>query len=134
MKIVLANGVFDVLHVGHVEHLLQARNMGDFLMVALTMDHAVNKGPGRPINKWEDRAIVLHALACVNSVIPCVSAVSAIKLAKPDIFVKGIDYAGGNRFTEDVVSVCKELGVEIRYTDTPKRSVTEIIKKSLEIS
>ena len=131
MKIVLCNGCFDVLHAGHVAHLKQARSMGDRLIVSLTLDHAVNKGPGRPVNHWGDRAMALRELRCVDGVVPTESAAYAIRRVRPDIFVKGIDYAGGDKFTEDIEAACKAVGAELRYTDTPKMSATEIIKKAM---
>lgn len=133
MKIVLANGVFDVLHVGHLEHLLEARAMGDKLVVALTVDQWVNKGPGRPLYKWADRCSVLCALRCVDSVVPTISAVEAIYKVRPAIFVKGIDYADGKHWTEDVEAACKDIGAELRFTQAPKQSVTEIIRRTMEL-
>lgn len=131
MKIVLANGVFDILHIGHVEHLRQARSMGDFLIVSLTVDECVNKGPGRPIHTWEERASILRELRCVSSVFKTRNAVEAIHWIKPDIFVKGIDYAKGG-FTEDVKKACTETETLLCFTDTPKRSVTELIKRATQ--
>lgn len=129
--IVLANGVFDLLHAGHVDHLIEARTMGDKLFVSLTSDDFVKKGPGRPINNWFDRARVLSALRCVDKVYPTQSAVSAILRLKPDIFVKGIDYASGDKFSEDIAKACREVGAEIRYTKSPKQSATDMIRKAL---
>jgi rfaE bifunctional protein nucleotidyltransferase chain/domain len=134
MRIVLTNGCFDVLHRGHVEHLIHASYMGDRLIVSLTNDAFVNKGPGRPINTWADRAHVLFALRCVDDVIATDSAMDAIRLIKPDYFVKGIDYANGGKWTEDVEAACAEVGTVIRFTSTPKRSVDEIIRKSNELA
>ena len=135
MKIVLANGVFDILHYGHLLHLLEARTMGDMLIVSVTEDEHVNKGPGRPINALEQRMAILRALKCVGMVISTPCAITAILRVKPDIFVKGIDYAGGDKFSEDVARACAKVGAEIRYTQTPKMSVTEdIIAKTKEIA
>lgn len=131
MKIVLVNGCFDVLHAGHVAHLKQARAMGDRLIVSLTLDHAVNKGPGRPVNHWGDRAATLRELRSVDGIVPTENAVYAILRVRPDIFVKGIDYAAGDKFTEDIAAACKEVGAELRYTDTPKMSATEIIRRAM---
>lgn len=130
MKVVLANGCFDILHPGHVDHLKQAREMGDFLIVSLTSDECVNKGPGRPIHTWEDRAKVLRELRSVGMVIKTDTAVSAILNIKPYIFVKGIDYAKEDKFTEDVKEACKVTGSLLCFTNTPKRSVTELIKRA----
>jgi D-beta-D-heptose 7-phosphate kinase/D-beta-D-heptose 1-phosphate adenosyltransferase len=134
MITVLASGCFDVLHYGHVLHLRQARAMGDRLIVALTEDDFVGKGPGRPVNTWPHRAAVLRELRCVDLVVPAVSSVSAIREWRPQVFVKGIDYAGGDRFTEDVVEACRLQVCELRFTDTPKMSATEIIKRHMELA
>ena len=93
---VLANGCFDLLHAGHVEHLREARAMGHWLVVALTVDEAVGKGPGRPVQTWEDRAAVLGALRFVDQIVPSTDAPSAIRKVRPRIFVKGADYAGAD--------------------------------------
>ena len=114
-----------------MEHLKAARAMGSLLIVALTVDEAVNKGPGRPINTWEDRRTVLEALSCVYKVIPSASAVEAILDVEPDIFVKGIDYADGKHWTEDVAAACAEVGAELRFTASRKISATEVIRKAM---
>mgnify|MGYP001420562237 CR=1 FL=1 len=134
MIIVLANGCFDILHVGHIRHLQEAREMGDKLIVSLTVDNHVNKGPGRPIYSWADRAECLKALSCVDCVIPSRSAVEAINGVIPNIFVKGIDYAGRNQWTEDIEQACKSIGADVRFTKAPKQSVTDIIKKVHDLS
>lgn len=129
MKIVLANGVFDLLHAGHVAHLKEARTFGDLLIVSLTLDANVNKGPGRPIYTWEERAACLRELRCVAAVIPTASASEAIRKIKPAIFAKGIDYEGGDKFSEPVLAACLEVGAAVRFTQTPKYSATETILK-----
>lgn len=131
MHIVLTNGCFDVFHIGHLEHLRQARSMGDKLIVALTHDEAVNKGPGKPVNKWAARAELLRELRCVDEVIGTSSAVTAIRLVRPTYFVKGVDYADGKHWTEDVNAACYEVGTTVRFTDTPKTSAAEIIRKAI---
>lgn len=128
--VVLANGCFDILHRGHIEHLIHASYMGDVLIVSLTTDDKVNKGAGRPINNWSDRAYVLFALKFVDDVVETESACDAIRRIRPDVFVKGIDYADGKHFTEDVEAACKEVGAELRYTDSPKRSVKDMILRA----
>lgn len=125
LRIVLANGCFDLLHRGHIEHLREARAMGDALFIGLTVDEAVNK-PGRPIIKWEDRATVLRELRCVTAVIPCDSGAQAILTARPQIFVKGPDYKElGVLPTE--YAACREVGAEVAYTSAEKMSTTDII-------
>ena len=130
--IVMVNGCFDILHRGHVEHLTHASYMGSKLIVALTNDAFVNKGPGRPINTWADRAYVLLALRVVDDVIATNNAMDAIRLLKPTYFVKGVDYASGGAWTEDVEKACRETGTIIRFTGTLKRSATDTIRKALE--
>ena len=134
MRIVLANGCFDLLHRGHVEHLQEASVMGDKLIVALTTDQFVKKGPGRPINTWIDRAKVLESLRCVYMVIPTSNAMDAIRLIKPAIFVKGIDYSSGGKWTEDVIKACHDVGAELRFTHSAKQSATEIIRRVHELA
>jgi D-beta-D-heptose 7-phosphate kinase/D-beta-D-heptose 1-phosphate adenosyltransferase len=95
-KIVFTNGCFDVLHSGHVSLLEQAAAFGDFLVVGLNEDASVSslKGPNRPVNKQEDRARVLGALASVGAVVLFSedTPVEVIKALKPDVHVKGGDY------------------------------------------
>lgn len=125
LKIVLANGCFDLLHRGHVEHLREARSMGDALFIGLTLDEHVNK-PGRPIIKWEDRASVLRELRCVTAVIPCESGEKAILTARPQVFVKGPDYAELGVLPGEYAA-CREVGAEVRYTSAEKMSTTDIV-------
>ena len=133
-SIVMVNGCFDILHRGHIEHLTHASYMGDKLIVALTNDAFVNKGPGRPINTWADRAHVLFALSVVDDVIATDNAMNAIRSIRPTYFVKGIDYASGGAWTEDVETACKEVGTIIRFTTTPKQSAADIIRKVNELA
>lgn len=95
-KVVLTNGCFDIIHVGHVRYLNAARELGDCLVVGLNSDESVRqlKGLSRPINPQEDRAEVLAGLACVDYV-TIFSEETAEKLVaeiKPDIYAKGGDY------------------------------------------
>jgi rfaE bifunctional protein nucleotidyltransferase chain/domain len=129
---VMANGCFDLLHPGHIAHLRAARDLGDYLIVSLTLDEYVGKGPGRPIYIWKDRAEVLRELRCVDVVVPTKNAVDAIRLWRPDIFVKGVDYLNGG-WTEDVISACKEVGAELMFTTTPKRSASDAIRKVIAL-
>ena len=126
-KVVLANGVFDLVHIGHLLHLEAAKRMGSFLVVSITHDDYVNKGPGRPIYKHKDRAALVGAFRCVDEVMVVKSLISAMHLVRPDILVKGIDYQGG--LDKEHEDYCKEYCIEIRYTDTPKYSATELIRK-----
>ena len=93
LKIVHAHGVFDLLHVGHIRHLEQAKELGDILVVTITPDRFVNKGPNRPAFNEKMRAHSLAALESVDyvGVTENPTSVETIKLLKPDIFVKGTD-------------------------------------------
>lgn len=94
-RVVLAHGTFDLLHMGHVRHLEQARALGDVLLVTLTADPYVNKGPGRPVFTAALRAEMVAALTYVERVAvnDAPTAENVIKLVKPDVYVKGSDYA-----------------------------------------
>lgn len=96
-KIVFTNGCFDVLHFGHVHYLLQAKALGDILVVGLNSDDSVRrlKGPSRPINGEKERAFVLAALACVDYVVVFEEDTpkELIETVRPDVLVKGGDYA-----------------------------------------
>ena len=92
-KIVFTNGVFDLLHVGHIRYLNQAKSLGHILVVGLNSDNSVKKikGPSRPINSLEDRALVLLALKSVDYVVSFDdrTPLNLIKEVMPDILVKG---------------------------------------------
>ncbi|MFZ6692760.1 D-glycero-beta-D-manno-heptose 1-phosphate adenylyltransferase [Undibacterium sp. SXout20W] len=95
--VVLTNGVFDILHRGHVTYLAQARALGASLVVAVNTDASVKrlgKGDDRPINLCEDRMAVLAALEAVSLVVPFDedTALEVVQQARPDIYVKGGDY------------------------------------------
>lgn len=95
--LVFTNGVFDILHAGHVTYLEQARQLGDLLVVGLNSDESVRrlgKGPDRPVNPLEDRAIVIAALRCVDAVISFSedTPVELIRSLRPDVHTKGGDY------------------------------------------
>lgn len=94
--VVFTNGVFDILHSGHVDYLEKARALGDFLVVALNEDATVSvlKGPKRPVNHLSDRMRVVSALRCVDCVVSFAEMTpeGIIAHIKPDIHVKGGDY------------------------------------------
>jgi rfaE bifunctional protein nucleotidyltransferase chain/domain len=132
-KLVFTNGVFDLLHVGHVRYLQQARALGDALLVAVNGDASVRslKGPTRPINPEQDRAEVLAALECVTyvTIFPDVRVTNVIAAIKPQIYVKGGDYTietldPGER------AALEAAGSEIRILSlVPGKSTTAIIEK-----
>lgn len=95
--VVLTNGVFDILHRGHVTYLAQARALGASLVVAVNTDASVKrlgKGDDRPLNSCEDRMALLAALESVSLVVPFEedTALEAVQQAKPEIYAKGGDY------------------------------------------
>jgi rfaE bifunctional protein nucleotidyltransferase chain/domain len=95
-RMVFTNGCFDLLHVGHVSYLEEARNQGDYLVIALNSDASVRKlkGKGRPINSEKSRARVLAALTCIDYVVifRTKRVTPLLKRFKPEIYVKGGDY------------------------------------------
>ena len=95
-KIVFTNGCFDLLHVGHIRYLAQAKKLGDFLIIGLNSDGSVKelKGKDRPINSFDDRATLLSAIESVDLVIMFEEQTpeNLIKDIVPDILVKGGDY------------------------------------------
>ena len=98
-KIVLCHGVFDLLHVGHIKYFEEAKSFGDILLVTLTPDNFVNKGPGRPVFSEKLRLEAIAALEVVDYVIlnKWPTAVETIKTIKPDVYVKGPDYKDHNK-------------------------------------
>jgi D-glycero-beta-D-manno-heptose 1-phosphate adenylyltransferase len=95
-RIVVTNGCFDLLHVGHVRYLEAARTLGDILVVGVNGDRSVRelKGPHRPLNNEKDRAEVVASLESVDlvAIFPELRATQFIELVKPDVYVKGGDY------------------------------------------
>jgi rfaE bifunctional protein nucleotidyltransferase chain/domain len=120
-RIVLANGCFDLLHVGHVRYLEDARSRGDTLVVALNADESVRaaKGPGRPFMPLLERAELVAALRCVDFVtaFPEATLEHTLRLLRPAVHAKGTDY------TVESVPECavdRELGIEIAICGDPK--------------
>lgn len=127
MVVVLANGCFDPLHPGHVEHLQAAAGLGDFLIVALTLDEHINKGPKRPYLTWQERYLMLTALRCVDSVVPSEHAWTAIRAVRPDIFVKGNDW--DSSLPKETIDACADVGCGVRFTTTPRFGVGELVRR-----
>jgi D-glycero-beta-D-manno-heptose 1-phosphate adenylyltransferase len=132
-RLVLTNGCFDLLHVGHVRYLQQAAALGDFLAVAVNGDESVEalKGPGRPLNCAEDRAEVLAALGCVDfvTIFPGLRATQVIEAVRPAIYVKGGDYTLETLDPEEVAAL-KKAGAEIRTLPlVPEKSTSRLIER-----
>ena len=130
-RIVFTNGVFDILHPGHVRYLQQARALGDALVVGLNADASVrrNKGPERPINDERERAEILAALACVDAVVIFGEDTPAeiIKAIQPDVLVKGADWAEDAIVGRDTVEAGG--GKVVRVPVEQGFSTTSIIEK-----
>jgi rfaE bifunctional protein nucleotidyltransferase chain/domain len=131
--ITLANGCFDLLHVGHVRYLHAAKNLGGRLVVAVNSDNSVRalKGEGRPIMPAEERAEILAALADVDAVVIFgeKDVRALIRELRPDIQAKGTDYTTESVPEREVVTEC---GGRVEIVGDPKdHSATEIIQKRL---
>ena len=129
--VVFTNGVFDLLHPGHVRYLRDARGLGDLLIVGVNSDRSVReiKGPERPITAEEERAEVLAALACVDAVVifdePTPDAI--IKRLQPDVLVKGADWGLDSIVGRDTVEA--RGGRVVRIDLAPGYSTTDLIRK-----
>jgi D-glycero-beta-D-manno-heptose 1-phosphate adenylyltransferase len=134
---VFTNGCFDLLHLGHVRYLQDARELGDFLVLGLNDDESVHmlKGPGRPLVPASERAEILAALACVDyvTVFPEKTANALIDLLQPTIYVKGGDYANAQSNEPDLTrlpeasSILAYGGVIRLIPYLPGHSTTELI-------
>lgn len=131
-KVVFTNGVFDILHAGHVMYLAAARSMGDVLVVGLNADESVTrlKGPTRPVNTEHDRAQVLAALRCVDHVVLFTedTPLRVIATLLPDVLVKGGDYTRDTIVGADVVEAHGGIVATIPLLEG--RSTTNIIAKA----
>lgn len=132
-KLVVTNGCFDLLHVGHVTYLERARQQGDALLVGVTGDSGVRqlKGPGRPLNNQEDRAAVVAALESVDAVFVFdeLDARKFLQTVKPDIYVKGGDYTL-DTINQDERRLLESMGVEIvLLPGVPGKSTSALLKK-----
>ena len=132
-RLVLTNGCFDLLHVGHVRYLEEARELGDFLVVAVNGDQSVRslKGAGRPLNSENDRAEVLAALDCVDfvTIFPALRATEVIKALRPAIYVKGGDYTLDSLDPGEVAAL-QEAGAEIKTLPlVPGKSTSSLIER-----
>ena len=134
-RIVFTNGVFDILHPGHLRYLQAARTHGDLLIVGLNSDASVrrNKGPERPINPQDERAEVLAALSCVDavSIFDEDTPADVIRRVQPDVLVKGADWPADQIVGRDTVEArggCVVLEpVEQGYSTT---SLLERVKRA----
>lgn len=137
-KLVVTNGCFDLLHLGHVTYLDRARNLGDALLVGVTGDEAVRelKGPNRPLNPAGDRAAVLAALESVDGV--CVfadkTALRFLAAARPDVYVKGGDYTLETINQEERRLVEGLGGLIMILPVVPGKSTTDLLARIAQTS
>jgi rfaE bifunctional protein nucleotidyltransferase chain/domain len=138
-KIVHCHGVFDLLHIGHIKHLDAARKLGDALVVTLTPDRFVNKGPHRPAFPERLRAEALASLACVDFVAinEWPTAVETIKRLRPNFFVKGIVREAGKRdhttAIEEEEAAVKAVGGQLVLTDEETFSASTLINQFMNV-
>ena len=132
-KLVVTNGCFDILHLGHVTYLENARNYGDVLLIGVNSDAAVRglKGAGRPVNSETDRASVLAALQSVDGV--CIftdpAATKFLAAAQPDIYVKGGDYTLDTLNQDERRAVEAAGGKIVLVPFVPGKSTTGLLEK-----
>ncbi len=133
-KLVFTNGVFDLLHAGHVSYLRDARNAGDALIIGLNSDASVRaiKGPKRPIQSEADRALLLASLRCTDAVLIFdeTTPFEILRFLLPDILIKGADYSRDTIIGADVVEA--HGGRVLTVPLSEGRSTSGIVEKILE--
>ena len=135
-KIVLCHGVFDLVHLGHIEHFKSAKKYGDFLIVSLTKDKFIKKGPGRPLFDEQQRIEYLNNIKIIDEVIlsPSESSIEIINLIKPDYYIKGPDYKNNLKDKTRKISLEKRAveknGGKIKYTNDIVFSSSNILNSS----
>lgn len=127
MRLVLAMGCFDLLHVGHVRHLEQAARMGDGLVVGVTMDAGVGKA-GRPIIPQNERLEIVRSLRCVFDAALFMDSIAALKHFKPNVFCKGHDYIQKGLLDAEI-EYCRINGITVAITDENPQTTSNIIER-----
>ena len=133
-KIILCHGCFDLMHPGHIKHFQAAKKMGGILVVTVTPDVYVDKGPDRPVFNENLRAETISALECVDFVAinKYRTAEETLKLLKPDIYVKGQEFKNLEDKTGKLqreYKVIEEIGAELRFTHEIVFSSTKLLNK-----
>jgi len=138
-KVVQCHGVFDIVHLGHIRHFNMAKKEGDILLVTLTADKFVKRGPGRPIFNENMRAEYLASLSMVDyvGVLHSDTAIEGIKLLKPNLYAKGQEYKNHNKDVTGKISeeeeAIKMVGGRIVYTDDITFSSSQMINSYLDV-
>lgn len=135
-RIVLCHGVFDLLHVGHIRYLRQARMQGDILVVTVTPDHFVDKGPGHPAFTEQLRLEAVAALDCVDfaAINHWQTAEETLRLLRPDIYAKGAEFKNLEDATGKILreaDVAREVGAELVFIDDIVFSSSNLINRYL---
>jgi D-glycero-beta-D-manno-heptose 1-phosphate adenylyltransferase len=148
-RAVFTNGCFDLLHLGHIRYLQEARSLGDFLILGLNSDESVRrlKGPTRPLVCAEERAEILAALTCIDyvTIFPEPTACELIDQLQPAIYVKGADYATQHGDTSSMYAASPNMsrlpeaqhvlaygGIIRLIAYVPQHSTTELIQRIIE--
>jgi D-glycero-beta-D-manno-heptose 1-phosphate adenylyltransferase len=133
VRVVVTNGCFDLLHVGHIAYLEAAHNQGDVLLVGVNGDESVRalKGPTRPLNPEADRARIVAALESVDAVcvFPEPRAVRFLSLARPDVYVKGGDYTLDTLHPDERQTVESAGGQIVLIPMVPGKSTSSLLNK-----
>ena len=125
MKVVLCHGCFDIFHFGHLVYLTEAKKHGNVLVVSVTADEYVNKGPNRPVFPLRKRMEVLKSLRIVDRVIAshAMTPENVIRIVRPDVYAKGIEYKG--RLPEQ--ELLESMGCKVIFTEGDVHSSTALI-------
>jgi rfaE bifunctional protein nucleotidyltransferase chain/domain len=138
-KVVLAHGVFDILHIGHKRHLEIGKRNGELLLVTVTTDHHVNKGPGRPVFPEQLRAEMLAGLEIVDHVgiSPNPGAEYVIEKIRPDVYLKGSEYSAEEKDVTGRITTERTLvekyGGQVLFTDDITFSSSNLANVALQI-
>ena len=134
-RVVQCHGVFDLLHIGHIRHFLRAKNYGDILVVTITPDRFVNKGPNRPCFTEQLRAEAIASLDYVDYVVinAWPTAVEAIALVKPNVYVKGSEYQDASQDVtgkiQEEANAVRAVSGEIAFTDDITFSSSKLLNQ-----
>lgn len=135
-KIVFTNGCYDILHVGHVRYLEEAKKYGDILVVAVNSDRSVKqiKGENRPLIPEDERAEVLSALGCIDYVVIFdeTDPQEIISFLKPDVLVKGGDWTLETIIGREIVEASGGKVISLPYIEAPSASTSKIIKRIMD--
>lgn len=133
LRLALTNGTFDLLHIGHLRYLEAARSQGDLLVVGINSDASVRgyKGPGRPVVPQEERAEMVAALRCVDytTIFDEPTAVALVEALRPEVYVKGGDYAPGSKPLPEAEVVASYGGEVCIVSFVEGHSASDLIRR-----